>query len=146
MRIADILKTKGETVYSIAPEAELADVIDKLIACRVGSLLVLEEGGGLAGIVTERELIRTLHRHGKDWQGLRVADVMSRNVIIGSLDDSLDAVMDLMTRRRVRHLPVMDGERLAGMLSIGDIVKASLSESQFQNQLLKSYIRNWPED
>ncbi|HAZ61223.1 MAG TPA: histidine kinase [Gammaproteobacteria bacterium] len=146
MRIADILKTKGDAVYSIAPEATLADVIDKLIACRVGSLLVLEDGGSLAGIVTERELIRTLHRHGNDWQSLRVADVMSRNVIIGSLDDSLDAVMDLMTRRRVRHLPVMDGERLAGLLSIGDIVKAALTETQFQNQLLKSYIRNWPEE
>lgn len=146
MRIADILKQKGNVVHSISPEANLRAVVDKLIACRVGSLLVLEENGGLAGIVTERELIRTLHRTGAEWEDLRVADVMSRNVIIGAMDDSLDAVMDLMTRRRVRHLPVMDGEHLAGILSIGDIVKASLTETQFQNQLLKSYIRNWPDE
>lgn len=146
MRIADILKQKGNVVHSVPPETTLKDVVDKLITCRVGSLLVIEEGGGLAGIITERELIRSLHKLGNDWQGLSVSEVMSRNVIIGALEDSLDAVMELMVRRRVRHLPVMDGEHLAGVLSMGDIVKASLTETQFQNQLLKSYIRNWPDE
>ena len=145
MKISDILKSKGTDVYTIAPDSNLRDVVNEMIARRVGSLLVLDASGGMAGIITEREILRTLHKHAGDWGALKVMDVMSSNVIIGSPTDTLDHAMDVMTRRRVRHLPVIDGDRLVGLLSIGDIVKAALTESNFQNKLLKSYIRNWPE-
>lgn len=145
MRIRDILKRKGSnTVYSIAPSASLADVVAELIARRVGSLLVLDTDEGLVGIITEREIVRSLNREGGRWETLRATDVMSANVFLGALDDQLETTMELMTRRRVRHLPVMDGDTLAGLLSLGDIIEAALNESRFQNQLMKSYISNWP--
>ena len=145
MKISTILKTKGEQVYTISPDNTLKDMVNEMLARRAGSLLVTDGGGRTVGIVTERDLLRNLRKLGADWESLKVEAIMSRDVMFGKIDDDLDEVMTLMTERRIRHLPVMDGDRLAGVLSMGDIVKAALNESTFQNKLLKTYIKNWPE-
>lgn len=145
MKISTILKTKGEQVYTISPDATMKDMVNEMLARRAGSLLVVAGDGKTAGIVTERDLLRNLRKLGADWEGLKVEAIMSRDVVFGNIDDTIDEVMSVMTERRIRHLPVMDGERLAGVLSMGDIIKAALNESTFQNKLLKTYIKNWPD-
>ena len=145
MKISTILKTKGEQVYTISPEATMKDMVNEMLARRAGSLLVVDGDGKTLGIVTERDLLRNLRKLGADWEGLKVDALMSRDVVFGNINDTIDEVMSVMTERRIRHLPVMDGERLAGVLSMGDIIKAALNESTFQNKLLKTYIKNWPD-
>lgn len=145
MKISTILKTKGEQVYTISPEATMKDMVNEMLARRAGSLLVVDGDGKTLGIVTERDLLRNLRKLGADWEGLKVDALMSRDVVFGNINDTIDEVMSVMTERRIRHLPVMDGEQLAGVLSMGDIIKAALNESTFQNKLLKTYIKNWPD-
>lgn len=145
MKISTILKTKGDKVHTVPAHTPLKGVLRDMLVLRVGSLVVLDANGEIAGIMTERDLLRNLAKLGAQWENVAVGDVMSRDVILGRPNDTLDQVMALMTERRIRHLPVVDGGRLAGMLSMGDIIKASLTESTFQNKLLKSYIKNWPE-
>ena len=145
MKISTILKTKGEQVYTISPDATMKDMVNEMLARRAGSLLVTDTDGRTVGIVTERDLLRNLRKLGAEWEGLKVEAIMSRDVVFGNIDDTIDEVMSVMTERRIRHLPVMDGERLAGVLSMGDIINAALNESTFQNKLLKTYIKNWPD-
>lgn len=145
MKVSAILKTKGGTVYSITADSNLRDMVREMIARRVGSLLVVDANGVTQGIVTERDLLRTLNKGGAQWDTIKIGDIMSRQIVFGSVTDTVEQAMNIMTDHRIRHLPVMDGERLAGMLSMGDIIKASLTESNYQNKLLKSYIKNWPE-
>ena len=145
MKISTILKTKGEQVYTISPDATMKDMVNEMLARRAGSLLVTDTDGRTVGIVTERDLLRNLRKLGAEWEGLKVEAIMSREVVFGNIDDTIDEVMSVMTERRIRHLPVMDGERLAGVLSMGDIINAALNESTFQNKLLKTYIKNWPD-
>lgn len=145
MKISTILKTKGEQVYTISPESTMKDMVNEMLARRAGSLLVVDAEGATVGIVTERDLLRNLRKLGSQWEELSVEAIMSRDVVFGKIDDTIDEVMSVMTERRIRHLPVMDGERLAGVLSLGDIINAALNESTFQNKLLKTYIKNWPD-
>ena len=145
MKISTILKTKGEQVYTISSDATMKDMVNEMLARRAGSLLVVDGDGKTLGIVTERDLLRNLRKLGADWEGLKVDALMSRDVVFGNINDTIDEVMSVMTERRIRHLPVMDGEQLAGVLSMGDIIKAALNESTFQNKLLKTYIKNWPD-
>ena len=145
MKVSAILKSKGEEVYTIAADSNLRDMVREMISRRVGSLLVVDKDGKMQGIVTERDLLRTLNRGGAQWDTIKIADIMSSKIVFGAIQDTVEQAMNLMTDHRIRHLPVMDGDRLAGMLSMGDIIKATLTESNFQNKLLKSYIKNWPE-
>ncbi len=145
MKISVIIKEKGGLVHSISPDATLAAALSKMLEHTIGSLIVLDEKGKLAGIVSERDMIRSIDKYQKDWQSAKVSDGMTREVITANIDQKVEDAKDLMTNNRIRHLPILDGDRLAGVLSIGDIIKAQLVETAFQNQLLKNYIRNWPE-
>jgi CBS domain-containing protein len=145
LKISTILKSKGSHVHTIGPNVPLKGVLRDMLALRVGSLVVVDEAGAVVGIMTERDLLRKLAKFGAEWESIRVGDVMSRDVVLAHPDETIDQVMALMTERRIRHLPVVDGGQLAGMLSMGDIVKGMLTESTFQNRLLKTYIKNWPD-
>lgn len=146
MKIRQILKSKGGQVYSISPDSTLKDALSEMLARTIGSLLVLGGDGKLIGILSERDMLRAVYNNGADWAGVRVANVMTREVVTADADKSVDFAMDLMTRYRIRHLPALDGGKLAGVLSIGDIIKASLEEKEFQNEMLNRFIRNWPEE
>lgn len=145
MKISTILKMKGDKVHTVPAHTPLKGVLRDMLVLRVGSLVIIDADGEIVGIMTERDLLRNLAKLGAHWEDIGVGDVMSREVILGRPSDTLDQVMALMTERRIRHLPVVEAGRLVGMLSMGDIIKASLSESTFQNKLMKSYIKNWPE-
>lgn len=146
MKISTILKTKGEEVYTISPESTMKDMVQGMLARRAGSLLVIDENGRTVGIVTDRDLLRNLRSGGPQWESVKISEIMSRDVVFCNIADTVDQVMEVMTERRIRHLPVMNGDDLAGVVSMGDIMKAALDESTFQNKLLRTYIKNWPEE
>jgi len=146
MKIKAILDKKGNDVYSIAPDATLKDVVKEMLALSIGSLLVLNESGGVDGIFTERDFLHNVAKYSDKWESIRVADVMIKDVVVCSIDKTLEQVMGKMTKNRIRHIPIVDGGKVVGMLSIGDIIYASLDETTFQNELMKRYIKDWPED
>jgi CBS domain-containing protein len=145
MNLQDILRQKGALVHTISSQATLDDVVQKLVQQNCGSLVVCDsdcnQAGAMVGIITERDILRACARHRSPLAEMRVADHMSRRPVVGSPEDSLEAVMGVMTERRIRHLPVVDGDRLVGLISIGDIVKAEHSQLTMENHYLKSYLQ-----
>jgi CBS domain-containing protein len=107
---------------------------------RIGALLVRDAAGAVAGIISERDVLRECQHHASELGRIVVRDAMTRDLIVCVLDDDVDYAMGIVTKNRVRHLPVMDGETVAGMISIGDLVKANLEEVQYENRYLKEYI------
>lgn len=140
MKIRDVLKAKGSHVYSVAPHRTVMEALALLVEFRVGALLVLGSDGHPVGILTERDVLRECHRRHGQLEALLVDDAMTRDLIIGVPDDDLGYTMGIMTQNRIRHLPVVDGDRIAGLISIGDVVKASLEETEYENRYLKEYI------
>jgi CBS domain-containing protein len=148
MLLQDILRRKGSKVHSITPDAKLDEVVHKLVENNCGSLVVCQPsndgdaGGTLVGIITERDILRSCAKQGGSLRELAVRDVMSRELMTGTPDDSIEETMGLMTERRIRHLPILVDGRLAGMISIGDLVKAHYDEVTMENHYLKSYIQS----
>jgi CBS domain-containing protein len=148
MVLRDILRRKGSKVHSISPDATLDEVIHKLVENNCGSLVVCaassdgDAAGTLAGIITERDILRTCATRGQALDQIRVRDVMSSDLQTGTPDDSIEETMGLMTERRIRHLPILQDGRLAGIISIGDVVKAHYDEVTMENHYLKSYIQS----
>ncbi|MEJ2207094.1 MAG: CBS domain-containing protein [Gemmatimonadota bacterium] len=138
MRICDILRRKGFEVVTIAPDRTVLDAVQTLVEHNIGAVVVVD-GSGLAGILSERDVLR-LTAQSTDLSTLRVGDVMTSDVVIGDGSDNLREVMDVMTRNRIRHLPVVDGGNLAGLVSIGDLVNALRTAVETENRHLKQYI------
>jgi CBS domain-containing protein len=141
MKLRDILQAKGSQVYSVGPDHTVQDAVAILMQHRVGGLLVLDAQNHVVGIITERDVLRECHRRADRLPQILVREAMSRDVIIGLPEDDIGYTMGIMTHNRIRHLPVMDGGRVAGMISIGDVVKASLDEVEYENRYLKEYIQ-----
>ena len=138
-RIGDILRRKGEEVHSVGPLATVIDAVNTMNDNRIGSVLVLE-GNYPVGIFSERDvLVRVVAAH-RDPRQTLVRDVMTTRLYTASLDDSLLEVMKLMTNRRCRHIPVMDGDTLVGLISIGDLTKATQHNLRQEVQELSNYI------
>ncbi|NLS90973.1 MAG: CBS domain-containing protein [Planctomycetaceae bacterium] len=145
MNLAEILKAKGSTVFTIGPDAVLDQAVTRLIDHNIGSLVVcardVEHGEKMVGIITERDILHACSsRSGYDLATTRVEEVMSTSLSTASPADAVEDVMGLMTRKRIRHLPVLTGGRLVGLVSIGDIVKAQLGRLALENQFMKDYI------
>lgn len=141
MKIRDLLRGKGTAVVTIRPEATIHDAMTMLVNHRIGSLVVTDEQGRIIGIITERDILRECAARSEQVKNTRVQEVMTTNPIIGVPDDEVGYVMGIMTNNRIRHLPIMAGERLEGIISIGDVVKAQLEETEFENRYLKDYIQ-----
>ena len=140
MFVSDILSQKGGNVFTVSPETSVADVSRELSVRRIGSVLVLDEDGGVAGIVSERDLVRALASQGASALELEAWQVMTREVVTCDPDASIDEVMEVMTSGRFRHLPVVRHGELLGLVSIGDIVKSCLEETRHEAEALKAYI------
>ena len=144
MTLQEILRTKGSAVHAISPDATLAEVVQTLVKHNCGSLVVCIydgcERGRLTGIITERDILRACAAHRESFGNLKVSEVMTSEVITGSPSDSVEDTMGLMTRKRVRHLPIVEQDRLEGIISIGDVVKAQHDQLTMENHYLKSYI------
>ena len=139
MRIADILRRKGSTVATVGPEVTVADLLGELAAHNVGALPVIE-GGNLIGIVSERDVVRQLHAGGAALLQATVADIMTTEVTTCSPSDDVGDLAAIMTARRFRHLPVVVNGELAGIVSIGDIVKARIDLLESERAQLQNYI------
>lgn len=143
MTLHEILSRKGSEVYCINPDATLDHTVCRLVEKNCGSLVVRDKNNSqpMIGIITERDILRACCAEGRAYGNVKVSDVMTRDVVTGSPSDSVNDTMGLMTRKRIRHLPVVESGMLVGMISIGDIVKAQSDRLQLENHCLKSYIQ-----
>ena len=139
MLVSQILKTKGDLVFTAAPTETMAAVSALLHSRRVGALVVLD-AEAVVGIVSERDIVRMVAEGGGAALNRPVADCMTRDVLFAAPGETVDALLERMTDRRVRHLPVCEGDRLVGIISIGDLVKFKISEVEAEASGLKAYI------
>ena len=138
--VRHLLQVKGVEIWSIAPDASVYEALQLMADKNVGAVLVIDGKGELAGIVSERDYARKVELEGKITRGTPVREVMTEKVVCVRADQSIEECMALMTAKRIRHLPVLDGARLAGVISIGDVVKAVISEQEFMIEQLANYI------
>lgn len=138
-RVWQILENKGHEVWSIGPDDTVLQALQRLAEKDIGALVVLD-GGEVSGIFSERDYARKVILHGKTSAETRVHEVMSSRVLYVRPDQSVDECMAVMTENHIRHLPVMDGERLVGVISIGDLVKSVISHQEFIIEQLENYI------
>jgi len=142
MKVRDILKVKGSQVYTIGPDQTVLDAVAILMQHRIGALLVRDATGTVSGIISERDVLgQCLHRSA-DLDRIHVREVMTRDLVVCVPDDDVDYAMGIVTKNRVRHLPIMDDDGVAGIISIGDLVKACLEEAEYENRYLKEYIQS----
>jgi CBS domain-containing protein len=139
MRLVDILARKGGEVVCIEPDRTLMDAATLLDDRKIGALLV--RGACIEGMVTVRDLIHTLHVRAAELSSLRVRDIMSSLLIVGRIEDTVRHAMSVMLHRNIRHLPVLDGASLAGMVSMGDLVSAALDAAEIDVQMFEDYVR-----
>jgi CBS domain-containing protein len=137
--VRQLLNKKGAHVVSVSPETSVYDAIKMMAEHEIGALVVLEKGR-LVGIVSERDYARKVILKGKSSRETPVAEIMTREVTTVRPETSVEKCMQLMTDERVRHLPVIDGDKLAGIISIGDVVKAIISQQEFMIEQLEGYI------
>jgi len=140
MTIRTILQTKGNQVFTTEPQEKLSVVVKQLVYHRCGSLLVCR-GEELVGIITERDILRASATEGYNLETATVAELMTTDLVTGTPDDSISETMGLLTERRIRHLPILEDGKLAGIISIGDVVKAQYAKLSIENHYLKSYIQ-----
>ncbi len=139
MLVSQLLKSKGEAVFTASPHETLQGAATMLHARRVGAMVVTE-GDRVVGILSERDVVRAVSEHGGAALSRPISDNMSRDVIFAEPKESLDLLLERMTDRRIRHLPVCVDGRLVGIVSIGDLVKAKIAETEAEAQTLKAYI------
>lgn len=139
MKVKDLLSKKSFTIRSTNSSTRLIDAITSLNEHNVGALLVMDNEK-LAGIVTERDVLHAVAEHGSKIDKLKVEDVMTRDLITCGENEPVDNVMAIMTDNRIRHLPILENEKLVGIISIGDVVKAQLQKTQAEAEDLKDYI------
>jgi CBS domain-containing protein len=140
MNVETILRNKGNWVATIRPDATVADAVDTLKRERIGAIVVSDDGEGVDGILSERDVVIALAEHGDDLLGRPVGEIMTRTVITCDPTDSVGELMAEMTNRRIRHFPVVADGKLRGIVSIGDLVKSRLDEVEFEANSLRSFI------
>lgn len=138
--VKHLLDAKGRHVESIGQEASVFDAIKHMADKSIGSLLILDSEGGPAGIVTERDYARKVIIKGRSSRDTTVADIMTTPVITATSDHTVNACMEMMTERRVRHIPVIEDGKVIGLLSIGDLVQAIIADQQEEIEQLGHYI------
>lgn len=140
MTVSSILKDKGREVATIAPEASLQDAVNVLAAKRIGAVVVTDFAGRVAGILSERDIVRATSRNGCDALKEPVSAYMTREVVTCQAGDSVERLMEMMTSGRMRHLPVVEDGQIAGIISIGDVVKRRIADAELEAESLKAYI------
>lgn len=139
MTVEAILKNKGRNVFTIRPEHSVADAAALMSSKRVGVAVICDAKGRLLGVVSERDIVSGITQYGKGLMEMPVRNIMSSPVVTCASGDSVKKIMEVMTERRIRHLPVVDGEELLGMVSIGDAVNFRLHEAQMETAVLRDF-------
>lgn len=140
MNVQTILKTKGTRVVTVKPETTVTDALRVLKQERIGAVVISPDGKAVAGILSERDVVRTLADRGADTLARPVSEVMTKAVVTCDAKDTIVELMDRMTQGHFRHMPVVEGDELSGMISIGDVVKARLSQVESEAEALRTYI------
>ena len=140
-RVSSVLKHKGHEVVTVAPDETVTAIVKVLAQHRIGAVPVVNEQGQIIGIISERDIIRGMAQHAGSVLTLAADKLMSRDVKTCTSEDQLDDLMEVMTRQRIRHLPVVADGALHGIVSIGDVVKQRLEEVQSEAEELRNYIR-----
>jgi CBS domain-containing protein len=138
--VRKLLDRKGSKIWSIQPDATVFDAVAKMAEKDVGSLVVMD-GDELVGIITERHYARNVVLKGKASSAMPVREIMERHVIIARSEESVEQCMAVMTEKRIRHLPVFEGEKPIGIVSIGDLVKSIIGDQKFMIEQLEHYVR-----
>jgi CBS domain-containing protein len=144
MKVSDILRVKGGTLFTITPEDTLADAAQLMADRDIGSLVVISHGL-VVGMLTFREVIRAVVKNGGSFGATTVYRAMDSGPLICTMETDMDEVRRMMLERHVRYMPVMDSKMLMGVISFYDVAKAVVDSQNFENKLLKAYIRDWPE-
>ena len=144
MKVSDILRVKGGTLYVVKPDDSLAQAMATMAEKDMGSLVVVE-GGAVVGMLTFREVIKDVVKPNGQVAQVTVRDAMEKQPLLCTVDTEMDEVRRMMLERHARYMPVMDGSMLMGVVSFYDVAKAVVEEQSFENQLLKAYIRDWPQ-
>lgn len=139
MLVAEILKDKGSAVYAIAPGLGLGEACGELERRRVGALIVCQDDR-VVGVLSERDVVRAISREGAAGLARPVSDFMTADVVFAAPAETVSILMERMTDRRIRHLPVLTDGRLAGVISIGDVVKCQIAEATHEAESLRTYI------
>ncbi|MDO9002697.1 MAG: CBS domain-containing protein [Aquabacterium sp.] len=143
MKVSDILRVKGSTLYTVQPEQPLSEAVNTMAQFDIGSLVVMEHGD-VVGMLTFREVIQAVVRNGGVMGDTRVRSVMDDHPLTCTPDTEIDEVRRMMLSRHARYMPVMTQKTLMGVMSFYDVAKAVVDSQDFENRMLKAYIRDWP--
>lgn len=143
MKVRDIMRVKGNALFTVTPEEPLHLALATMAQNDIGSVVVMRQGA-LAGILTFREIIATVHSKPDAYRGLKVESVMDATPAVLAPEAELQEVLQAMLESHARYMPVMDGAVLMGVLSFYDVAKAVVESERFENEQLKSYIQDWP--
>ncbi len=140
MLVKDLLKDKDRDVITASPSDKIDAAMEKLIQNKISCLPVLDDGGKLVGILSDKDVFRGAYENEEHFKRMEVRELMTSDVIIGVVDDDLEYIAAIMTNNRIRHVPIMDQDKLVNLLSVGDIVKAQLRDLEVTNRYLRMYI------
>ena len=140
MKVKDLLRDKGDVVHTIAPEKTLSDAVALLNKYKIGALVVADEKNAILGILTERDILHCVEKKASVLGQIPVSEEMTKDLLIAVPDDDVDYVMNIMTENHIRHVPVVIEGRLAGLISIGDVLKIRMEQCEFEARHLQDYI------
>ena len=140
MHVSTIIGQKGNGVFTVEPGKKMSDMTTILAEHKIGAVIVTDENAHVCGVLSERDIVRALSKDGPSALTRPVSEYMTADVITCKMDDTIEYLMELMTSRRIRHLPVVEDMRLNGIVSIGDVVKCRIAEAEAEADALKAYI------
>jgi len=140
MKAREILETKGSRVVTCHEDDSLIDALAIFSANKIGSLLVVDSHDKIQGIIAPRDILIVVLKNFDEIKTLKVSDIMTRDLIVATMDDRVDYIQAIMTENRIRHVPILEGSELRGIISIGDAVEAQIKEKEVENRYLKDYI------
>ena len=138
--VRDLLKDKGSNVVCVGQDQTIYEAIKTLVNNNIGAVLVLDKDKKLNGIFTERDILKETVRRNDYLKKTKVRDVMTTDLLIGLPDDNVDYLMGIMTANKIRHIPILEQGKVAGIISIGDLVKSQMHDARYENRYLKDYI------
>ncbi|MBU0985369.1 MAG: CBS domain-containing protein [candidate division Zixibacteria bacterium] len=140
MKVKDVLKAKQREIITAQPQTTVGEAMELLISNKIGCLPVVDDKDGLVGILSDKDIFLKAHSDPKGFRDCLVRDLMTVDVVIGLPDDSLSYIAGIMTNNRFRHVPILDNQQLAGLISIGDVVKTQMESIAGENRYLRKYI------
>lgn len=140
MKVKDLLKENPREIITTDKSTTIIKAMNLLISNRIGCLLVMDENDKLIGIISDKDIFAAVYENQDTFTTLKVSDLMSSDLIVGIEDDDINYIAGIMTKNRIRHIPIMEKDKLLGLISIGDIVKAQMEDMEIENRYLKLYI------